>query len=213
MTRWLVTQSLIECLELAAVEGHRIVAVPALGTGGLNYPPEKVANATAAAVALHNLQYPNTSIQTVNIVLWNDDAELIKAYIRMCAASSTNVNDDQDNMTGPDSQTYSPGGKQPSATGAKSTAPQKTKARSNPPPTPGPQNNAAGRSSMFSRLMLSVAKIGYTHQLPGKHRPPTKVLHTIPSCAISSSSFHAFSASVSLLHFILGLSLTVRPCG
>ncbi|GFR68821.1 zinc finger C2H2-type protein [Elysia marginata] len=33
-----------------------------------------------------------------------------------------------------------------------------------------------------------------TVPLPGKHRPPTKVLHTILSCAISSSSFHVFSA-------------------
>ena len=55
------------------------MAVPALGTGGLNYPPVEVAKATIEAVALHNLQYgEETSIEKVNIVLLDSDIELIK---------------------------------------------------------------------------------------------------------------------------------------
>ncbi|KAK3743977.1 hypothetical protein RRG08_063112 [Elysia crispata] len=57
-------QSLIECLELAALDKHSCVAVPALGTGGHNYLLVEVAKATIEAVTLHNRQYgEETSIK------------------------------------------------------------------------------------------------------------------------------------------------------
>ena len=52
--------------------------MPALGTGGLKYPPRKVASATINAVNLHNEQFKESSIQTVNVVLLDDDKELIQ---------------------------------------------------------------------------------------------------------------------------------------
>ena len=72
-------KSLIKCLEIAAKDKHTIVAVPALATGGLNYPPEEVAKATLEAVALHNLNHGRTTtIKTVKVVLFDDDIDLIR---------------------------------------------------------------------------------------------------------------------------------------
>ena len=69
---------MIECLELAALDKHSCVAVPALGTGGHNYLLVEVAKATIEAVTLHNRQYgEETSIKKVNIVLLDSDIELI----------------------------------------------------------------------------------------------------------------------------------------
>ncbi|GFR86048.1 spermatogenesis-associated serine-rich protein 2 [Elysia marginata] len=55
------------------------------------------------------------------------------------------------------------------------------------------------------------------NKLPGNHSPPTKVIRTILSYAISSSSFLvcsavAISTSVSLLNIFVGLPVAVRPC-
>ncbi|GFO07147.1 poly [ADP-ribose] polymerase [Plakobranchus ocellatus] len=95
-------QSLQECLELAATLRYTSIAVPALGTGGLNYPPEKVASATVDAVALHNLQFKDkSSVESVNIVLLDSDIELIKTYLRVCVTGSVNLSDEEeDDETG-----------------------------------------------------------------------------------------------------------------
>ncbi|GFO07144.1 poly [ADP-ribose] polymerase [Plakobranchus ocellatus] len=78
------------------------IAVPALGTGGLNYPPEKVASATVDAVARHNLQFKDkSSIETVNIVLLDSDLELITTYLRVCLAGSVKLShEDEDDEIG-----------------------------------------------------------------------------------------------------------------
>ncbi|GFR80099.1 LOW QUALITY PROTEIN: hypothetical protein ElyMa_002306100 [Elysia marginata] len=79
-------------------------------------------------------------------------------------------------------------------------------------------SSRSSRSSCSSRVVVVVVVVFFASQLSWKHRPPTKVLHTVLSWAISSSSLHVFcaeaiSASVSLLHVLLGLPLALRSCG
>ncbi|RUS90210.1 hypothetical protein EGW08_001991 [Elysia chlorotica] len=151
-------QSLIECLELAAVEKHSVVAIPALGTGGLNYPAEKVAMVTIQAVALHNLQHEETtSIKTVNIVLLENDTQLIQTYLRICVAGSTNLNDQ--NRTGASGSSPTPSAKSAAESGDATNTGRK------PNQPSAQQSPQAGLQAGVFSFVSSLFRIGWTQRV------------------------------------------------
>ncbi|CAG5136055.1 unnamed protein product [Candidula unifasciata] len=86
----ILLQSLLECLELAAVKNHKSVAFPALGIGH-GYPAEKVAACLIEAATLHNYQFPKTSLDVVYVVLLDHDVDVIKTFLLMCAKGTTDL--------------------------------------------------------------------------------------------------------------------------
>uniref|UniRef100_A0A0B7B2P6 Macro domain-containing protein n=1 Tax=Arion vulgaris TaxID=1028688 RepID=A0A0B7B2P6_9EUPU len=95
----ILLQSILECLELAATkpsatEPYKSISFPALGTGQ-GYPAEKVATCLLEAVVMHNYQYPETSLETVYIVLLDEDIELIKVFLLMCVNGTTDMQTDK----------------------------------------------------------------------------------------------------------------------
>jgi O-acetyl-ADP-ribose deacetylase (regulator of RNase III) len=95
----ILQQSILECLELAAVKKYKSIAFPALGTG-LDYPPERVAACILESIAMHNYQYPDSSLHIAYIVLLDRDRELIQAFLFMYMKGSTQLHGDSSSKSG-----------------------------------------------------------------------------------------------------------------
>lgn len=66
------------CLIVASAKNHTSIAFPTLGTGTLNYPPEKVAHTMFKAARDFFALMPHSSLKEVNIVCFPKDAKIIK---------------------------------------------------------------------------------------------------------------------------------------
>ncbi|XP_048244612.1 protein mono-ADP-ribosyltransferase PARP14-like isoform X2 [Haliotis rufescens] len=61
-----------DCLQEASQEGHKTIAFPALGTGNLGYPNAMVAETMMATVERFSQGNPDSSLEEVKIVVFND---------------------------------------------------------------------------------------------------------------------------------------------
>ena len=62
-----------KCLKSASENKCESIAFPALGTGLLNYPADKVAHCTLQSIKDFSNNRPQTSIKYVNIIVFHQD--------------------------------------------------------------------------------------------------------------------------------------------
>ena len=61
---------------MAADNGHRSIALPSLGAGGLQYPQEVVAKTILEAIKEYAKQNPSSSIRDVKVVIHHADQSI-----------------------------------------------------------------------------------------------------------------------------------------
>lgn len=70
----------MQCLEMAHEDNYTSIALPALGTGKLSYPPEDVVAAIVTTVGcfLSTDEFKRSKLQTVILVVHEKDLKCIK---------------------------------------------------------------------------------------------------------------------------------------
>ncbi|XP_045190048.2 uncharacterized protein LOC123547196 [Mercenaria mercenaria] len=77
---------LSKCLESANDTGFHSIAFPALGTGLLKYPADKVAYTTLQCIEDFSNGNSSTSLQYVNIIIYHRDHHIYSAFVREARA-------------------------------------------------------------------------------------------------------------------------------
>ncbi|XP_005107168.2 protein mono-ADP-ribosyltransferase PARP14 isoform X2 [Aplysia californica] len=80
-----------KCLMLAAEQGFTSVVFPALGMGGLRYPPKKVAAALINGVATYSAlsKGDENMVEMVYITLIDEQMPVIEAFLQICLNEDT----------------------------------------------------------------------------------------------------------------------------
>nr|KAG5706732.1 hypothetical protein BaRGS_007235 [Batillaria attramentaria] len=71
---------ILECLERASRNCYKTIAFPALGTGGLGYPREKVARSMFMVLSQFQKDKPTSSLREVRVVLHESDRQSIQVF-------------------------------------------------------------------------------------------------------------------------------------
>ena len=61
---------------MAADNGHKSIALPSLGTGGLKYPQDDVAKTTLETIIEYAKQNPRGTITNVRVVIYHTDQSI-----------------------------------------------------------------------------------------------------------------------------------------
>ncbi|KAH9525277.1 hypothetical protein Btru_000933 [Bulinus truncatus] len=75
-----------DCLKIASDKGYKSIAIPALGMGGLHYPPFEVSIAILEAITAFVYANPNTVIDTVFIALQDPNIDSVKTFVQCIMA-------------------------------------------------------------------------------------------------------------------------------
>ncbi|KAK7108899.1 hypothetical protein V1264_016555 [Littorina saxatilis] len=73
-------KTVLDCLDVASQRGHTTIALPAMGTGNLNYPHDVVARTMLDAVDHFQRTRPDTTLREVRIVLYHLDIKSVQAF-------------------------------------------------------------------------------------------------------------------------------------
>ncbi|KAL3863403.1 hypothetical protein ACJMK2_005160 [Sinanodonta woodiana] len=84
-----------ECLAMANEDEYRSIVFPVLGTGSLNYPPDKVAPAMYDVVTKFALESAlrGTTLKEISIILFPKNSKVIKAFEAVTKAELRRTND------------------------------------------------------------------------------------------------------------------------
>ena len=90
----IIWKALMEIVDncLREAEGNPQVVFPALGTGRLNYPEDKAAEAMIDAMLGYTARNPATSIKDITITLFPEDSRVIAVSKRMIVVMLQNIN-------------------------------------------------------------------------------------------------------------------------
>ncbi|XP_035673188.1 protein mono-ADP-ribosyltransferase PARP14-like [Branchiostoma floridae] len=69
-----------KCLKVAEEGGHKTIAIPAMGTGGLHFPHEVVAEALFGEAVDYFKQNPQSSIEEIRFIVWEGDPKSMVAF-------------------------------------------------------------------------------------------------------------------------------------
>ncbi|XP_078579847.1 protein mono-ADP-ribosyltransferase PARP14-like [Branchiostoma floridae x Branchiostoma japonicum] len=69
-----------KCLKVAEAGGHKTIAIPAMGTGGLHFPHEVVAEALFGEAVNHFKQNPQSPIEEIRFIVWEGDPKSMVAF-------------------------------------------------------------------------------------------------------------------------------------
>ncbi|CAL1538360.1 unnamed protein product [Lymnaea stagnalis] len=79
-------KSVVKCLQLASEKKHRSIAFPALGMGGLHYPPYEVAIALMEGIIAYVSTLTETSLETVYIALHDPNVDSERTFVQVTMA-------------------------------------------------------------------------------------------------------------------------------
>nr|XP_032806157.1 protein mono-ADP-ribosyltransferase PARP14-like [Petromyzon marinus] len=92
-----MTKVVMDCLKLADKSKLQSISLPALGTGILSYPPQKVAAIMLGAAIQFSKDNPNSTLQLIQFVLLPSNKKVVTAFQDEIQNSSQRKNAELDN--------------------------------------------------------------------------------------------------------------------